>query len=315
MSDKKINNNIIEYIISDESKGLRADQAIALENAEFSRSLIKKWINQGNILRNGNIIRPKDILYANDKITIISEENINPDYIIPEKIKIKIIYEDNDLIIIDKENDIVSHPAPGNNCGTLANGLAYIYPELQNLPRSGLIHRLDKNTTGLLIVARNIESYTKLVKKMQERNIDKYYIAYTHGLILKNNCIKYPISRHKIDRKKMSVNMNGKEAITDYEVIRNYKNYSKLKIKLLTGRTHQIRVHMQYEGFPIIGDKIYGEGKKNKNNLCNFIKNFPRQALHAEKLEFDHPITKEKIKMKSSLPDDLVNLEKYLENE
>lgn len=315
MGDKKINNNIIEYIISDESKGLRADQAIAIENAQFSRSLIKKWINQGNILINGNKIKPKDILSSNDKITIIPEENINPNHIIPEKINIEIQYEDQDLIVINKKSGIISHPAVGNNNGTLANGLAYMYPELQNLPRSGLIHRLDKDTTGLLIVARNIQSYTKLVKNMQERNIDKFYIAYTYGLILKNNNINYPISRHKIDRKKMSVNINGKEAITNYEVTKNYRNYSKLKIKLLTGRTHQIRVHMQYVGYPLIGDKIYGQGKKKNGVSCNFIKKFPRQALHAEKLEFKHPVTKELIKIKSPLPDDLVNLEKYLENE
>ena len=315
MGDKKINNNIIEYIISDESKGLRADQAIAIENAQFSRSLIKKWINQGNILINGNKIKPKDILSSNDKITIIPEENINPNHIIPEKINIEIQYEDQDLIVINKKSGIISHPAVGNNNGTLANGLAYMYPELQNLPRSGLIHRLDKDTTGLLIVARNIQSYTKLVKNMQERNIDKFYIAYTYGLILKNNNINYPISRHKIDRKKMSVNMNGKEAITNYEVTKNYKNCSKLKIKLLTGRTHQIRVHMQYVGYPLIGDKTYGQGKKKNEVPCDFIKKFPRQALHAAKLEFKHPVTKELIKIKSPLPDDLVNLEKYLENE
>ena len=258
MNDENNNVDIIDYIISEECKGLRADQAIANENIQFSRSLVQKWIKKGNITVNNKIIKPKDILSENDKVTIIPEENINSNFIKPEEIFIKVEYEDKDLIVVNKDINIVSHPGAGNTSGTLANGLAYKYPELVNLPRSGLIHRLDKDTSGLLIVARSIESYMILIKKMQNKEIKRRYIAFVNGQLMKNGQINQPISRHRIDRKKMAVNPSGKEAITDYEVIKNYKYASKVRLKLHTGRTHQIRVHMQYLGYPIIGDKTYG---------------------------------------------------------
>ena len=209
MNDEINNVDIIEYIISEECKGLRADQAIANENIQFSRSLVQKWIKKGNITVNNKIIKPKDILSENDKVTIIPEENNNSNFIKPEEILIKVEYEDKDLIVVNKDINIVSHPGAGNTSGTLANGLAYKYPELVNLPRSGLIHRLDKDTSGLLIVARSIESYMILIKKMQNKEIKRRYIAFVNGQLMKNGQINQPISRHRIDRKKMAVNPSG----------------------------------------------------------------------------------------------------------
>ena len=312
MNNEIKRNDIIEYIISEESKGLRVDQGIAIENKQFSRSLIQKWIRDGLILVNNKIAKSKNILLENDKITITPIDNINTEYIDPQNIKIDIVYKDKYLIIINKENNIVCHPAAGHNNGTIANGMVYLFPELKNLPRAGLIHRLDKNTTGLLIIARTIESYTALVKSMQERKISRHYIAYCHGLVMKNSIINQPIARHKTDRKKMGVSINGKEAITEYSVIKNYKRSTKLKLKLQTGRTHQIRFHMQYIGFPLIGDQTYGLNahKENKN-----IKSFTRQALHAESLSFIHPITNKNINIKSELSDDLIKLENILNSE
>ena len=315
MNDEIKNHEIIEYIISEESKGLRVDQAIARENKQFSRSLIQKWIKKGAIRINDNLTKSKDILEENDKVTIIPEENINSEYIKPQDIKIDVVYEDKDLIIINKKDKIICHPAAGHSEGTIANGLIYLFPELENLPRSGLIHRLDKDTTGLLIIARTINSYTSLIKKMQDRDISRNYIAFSHGLIMKNGKINQPISRHRLDRKKMSVNINGKEAITEYEVVKNYKKNTKIKLKLHTGRTHQIRVHMQNIGFPLIGDKLYGINKKANDMSNEKIKLFPRQALHAESLSFKHPIINKYINIKSNLPDDMVCLENYLEDE
>ena len=311
MSNDIKRNDTIEYIISEESKGLRVDQGIAIENKQFSRSLIQKWIRDGLILVNNKIVKSKNILLENDKITITPIDNVNTEYIGPQNIKIDIAYEDKHLIIINKENNIICHPAAGHNNGTIANGLIYMFPELKNLPRAGLIHRLDKNTTGLLIIARTIESYTALVKSMQEREISRHYIAYCHGLVMKNGLINQPISRHKTDRKKMGVSINGKEAITEYSVIKNYKRSTKLKLKLQTGRTHQIRVHMQYIGFPIIGDQTYGLNTYKSNN----IKSFSRQALHAESLSFTHPLTNKNINIQSELSDDLINLENILNSE
>jgi 23S rRNA pseudouridine1911/1915/1917 synthase len=315
MSNENKNIDIIEYIISEESKGLRADQAIAQENSQFSRSLIQKWIKKGNILVNNKTARPKDVLFENDKITIIPEASINSEYIKPQDLKLEIVYEDDDVIVINKESNIISHPAAGHGDGTIANGLVYLYPELENLPRSGLIHRLDKDTTGLLMVARTIKSYTNLVKSMQEREIKRVYIAFTHGLVMKNGQINQPIARHKADRKKMSVNVNGKEAITNYEVMKNFKNSSKLKIKLHTGRTHQIRVHMNHIGYPIIGDQMYGAKTRGQDKISEHIRKFPRQALHAVSLSFEQPNNKKLIDIKSELPNDIKNLENILENE
>ena len=312
MNDEINNVDIIEYIISEECKGLRADQAIANENIQFSRSLVQKWIKKGNITVNNKIIKPKDILSENDKVIIIPEENINSNFIKPEEIFIKVEYEDKDLIVVNKDINIVSHPGAGNTSGTLANGLAYKYPELVNLPRSGLIHRLDKDTSGLLIVARSIESYMILIKKMQNKEIKRRYIAFVNGQLMKNGQINQPISRHRIDRKKMAVNPSGKEAITDYEVIKNYKYASKVRLKLHTGRTHQIRVHMQYLGYPIIGDKTYGL-KIDKNNKIDILKEFSRQALHAEELQFIHPRNGQDINIKSEVPKDLKELEEALD--
>jgi len=314
MNDELKNNDIIEYIISEESKGLRVDQGIANENKQFSRSLIQKWIKNGNIKINDNNIKSKDILEINDKVTIIPEESINPELIEPQDIKIDIAYKDNDLIIINKKNNIICHPAAGHSKDTIANGLVYLFPELKNLPRSGLIHRLDKDTTGLLVVARTIEGYTRLIRSMQNRNITRHYIAFCHGLVMKNGKVDQPMSRNRTDRKKMAVNIYGKEAITEYEVIKNYKKNTKLRLKLHTGRTHQIRVHMQFLGFPLIGDKTYGLNIKSNNNINKKIKLFSRQALHAESLSFSHPITNKKISIHSRLPDDLISLEKELEN-
>lgn len=312
MNDEINNVDIIEYIISEECKGLRADQAIANENIQFSRSLVQKWIKKGNITVNNKIIKPKDILSENDKVTIIPEENINSNFIKPEEIFIKVEYEDKDLVVVNKDINTVSHPGAGNTSGTLANGLAYKYPELVNLPRSGLIHRLDKDTSGLLIVARSIESYMILIKKMQNKEIKRRYIAFVNGQLMKNGQINQPISRHRIDRKKMAVNPLGKEAITDYEVIKNYKYASKVRLKLHTGRTHQIRVHMQYLGYPIIGDKTYGL-KIDKNNKIDILKEFSRQALHAEELQFIHPRNGQDINIKSEVPKDLKELEEALD--
>ncbi len=311
MNDEINNVDIIEYIISEECKGLRADQAIANENIQFSRSLVQKWIKKGNITVNNKIIKPKDILSQNDKVTIIPEENINSSFIKPEAIPIKVIYEDKDIIIVNKDINVVSHPGAGNISGTLANGLAYKYPELVNLPRSGLIHRLDKDTSGLLIVARSIESYIILIKKMQNKEIKRRYIAFVNGRLMKNGQINQPISRHRIDRKKMAVNPLGKDSITDYEVIKNYKYATKVRLKLLTGRTHQIRVHMQFLGYPIIGDKTYG--LKIDNNKIDILKNFPRQALHAEELQFVHPCDGKDINLRSEVPNDLKELEEALD--
>ena len=312
MKKNSKNNNFIEYIISEESKGLRLDLAISNEYDQYSRSLIQKWIKKEKILLNGKITKAKEILNINDKVTIFPEENINSDVIIPENIEINVNYEDDDILVINKNSGIVVHPAESVKKGTIANGLVFKYPELVNLPRSGLIHRLDKDTSGLLIIAKNLKSFTFLTKILQERKIFKQYIAIVHGRVMKNDTISKPISRHRTNRKKMSVNIDGKEAITEYEVIKNFNSYTKLKINLITGRTHQIRVHMSYLGYPLVGDQTYGINSNKIGDQDSIIKNFPRQALHAQKIKFNHPTTGEYITLESELPKDILSLEKKI---
>ena len=312
MKKNSKNNNFIEYIISEESKGLRLDLAISNEYDQYSRSLIQKWIKKEKILLNGKITKAKEILNTNDKVTIFPEENINSDVIIPENIEINVNYEDDDILVINKNSGIVVHPAESVKKGTIANGLVFKYPELVNLPRSGLIHRLDKDTSGLLIIAKNLKSFTFLTKILQERKIFKQYIAIVHGRVMKNDTISKPISRHRTNRKKMSVNIDGKEAITEYEVIKNFNSYTKLKINLITGRTHQIRVHMSYLGYPLVGDQTYGINSNKIGDQDSIIKNFPRQALHAQKIKFNHPTTGEYITLESELPKDILSLEKKI---
>ena len=312
MKKNSKNNNFIEYIISEESKGLRLDLAISNEYDQYSRSLIQKWIKKEKILLNGKITKAKEILNTNDKVTIFPEENINQEVIIPENIEINVNYEDDDILVINKNSGIVVHPAESVKNGTIANGLVFKYPELVNLPRSGLIHRLDKDTSGLLIIAKNLKSFTFLTKILQERKIFKQYIAFVHGRVMKNDTISKPISRHRTNRKKMSVNIDGKEAITEYEVIKNFNSYTKLKINLITGRTHQIRVHMSYLGYPVVGDQTYGINSNKIGDQDSIIKNFPRQALHAQKIKFNHPITGEYITLESELPKDILSLEKEI---
>ena len=312
MKKNSKNNNFIEYIISEESKGLRLDLAISNEYDQYSRSLIQKWIKKEKILLNGKITKAKEILNTNDKITIFPEENINSGIIIPENIEINVNYEDDDILVIDKNSGLVVHPAESVKKGTIANGLVFKYPELVNLPRSGLIHRLDKDTSGLLIIAKNLKSFTFLTKILQERKIFKQYIAFVHGRVMKNDAISKPISRHRTNRKKMSVNIDGKEAITEYEVIKNFSSYTKLKINLITGRTHQIRVHMSYLGYPLVGDQTYGINSNKIGDQDSIIKNFPRQALHAQKIKFNHPVTGEYITLESELPKDILSLEQEI---
>tara|TARA_B100000287_G_scaffold77068_1_gene69138 strand:- start:1065 stop:2081 length:1017 start_codon:yes stop_codon:yes gene_type:complete len=309
MKDTKA--NVIEYIIHEECKGLRVDLAITKEIQLYSRSIIQRWIRDGRIFVDGSIVKPSELLLGGENILIYPESTINRDFIEPNDIKIDILYEDNDLIIVNKNKDMVVHPAAGHIDDTLANALVYRYGELSNLPRAGLIHRLDKDTTGILIVARNIESYTKLVNLLSNRLIKRNYIGFVHGKVENEGIIDQPINRDKFNRKKMSVTSNGKESRTDYKVINSYPCATKLLFTLHTGRTHQIRVHCEFLGNPIIGDKQYNRRDSNKKKM-GFNIDFPRQALHAHHVSFIHPSKEKLVKFECPIPRDMESLEEEL---
>ncbi len=294
-----------------EDEGERLDSVIAKEFAQFSRAHIQKWIKDGKLLLDGEIVKPKKILKVNQIISVeTSEEPIVEDG--PEDIPIEIIFEDEDIIILNKQPGLVVHPGAGNQTGTLVNALLNHDKELSFLPRAGIVHRLDKDTSGIMVVARNEISYLNLVSQLKERKVKRQYLAIVVGNPLSGSTINEPIGRHPKHRTKQAVTDKGKEAITNFKIQKKMHGYSLLNVSLETGRTHQIRVHLAFLGFPIVGDSVYGGTRKfsagTSETLKKELSKFLRQALHAEKLEFIHPTIGKKVSYLAKVPEDLNNL-------
>ena len=289
----------------------RLDKVAASLFPEFSRTQIKKWILEGRILINGDLSKPKDITQENDEIEInpIEEKKVSWD---KEDIDFEVIHDCDDYIIVNKHPGLIMHPGSGCYDGTLANGLIFKYPELVNLPRSGIVHRLDKDTSGVLLIARTEKFRNYFIQQMQERNVKKEYLAVVIGSTLGSFSIEDPIGRDKFNRTKMSVRADGKEARTYIKLNERMNNYSALDVSIETGRTHQIRVHLSSKKLPIIGDKTYDPSrsiaKESSPELVHIIRSFPRQALHARLLSFECPVTKKQISFKASIPADIANL-------
>ena len=289
----------------------RLDKVAASLFPEFSRTQIKKWILEGRILINGDLSKPKDITQENDEIEInpIEERKVSWD---KEDIHFEVIHDCDDYIIVNKHPGLIMHPGSGCYDGTLANGLIFKYPELVNLPRSGIVHRLDKDTSGVLLIARNEKFRNYFIQQMQERNVKKEYLAVVIGSTLGSFSIEEPIGRDKFNRTKMSIRADGKEARTYIKLNERMNNYSVLDVSIETGRTHQIRVHLSSKKLPIIGDKTYDPSrsiaKESSPELVHIIRSFPRQALHARLLSFECPVTKKQISFKASIPADIANL-------
>ena len=287
-----------------------------LEKQKLSRSKIKNAILSGRVLLNEEIVfKLNSKLLGGEliEITFIEEEVVET---IPQKIGLDIVSEDDDFIIVNKTSDLVVHPGAGNKTNTLLNGLLFEFPELKKLPRGGIVHRLDKDTSGLMVIAKNEKSLLNLSAQISSREVTRIYQAFVVGRITKSGKIDEPIGRHPSNRQKQSVLTSGKEAITHYSLKTTYGNYSHLVLRLETGRTHQIRVHLSHMGFPIIGDPLYGRkrrfAKSTDSKLREVIEQFPRQALHASSLAFLHPRSNEKIEFTSELPKDIKSLETKL---
>ena len=289
----------------------RLDKVAASLFPDFSRTQIKKWIEEGRILINGDLSKPRDFAQENDEIEInpVEEKKVSWD---KEDINFDVIHEDNDFIIVNKHPGLIMHPGSGCYNGTLANGLIFKYPELVNLPRSGIVHRLDKDTSGVLLIARTEKFRNYFIQQMQERLVKKEYIAVVIGSTLGSFLIEDPIGRDKFNRTKMSIRADGKEARTFIKLKEKIHNYSVLDISIETGRTHQIRVHLSSKKLPIIGDKIYDPAKsiakESSSKLVQIIRSFPRQALHAKFLSFECPKTKKQISFEAPIPKDIDNL-------
>ena len=301
----------ISYETNSLDSGERLDSVTAREFTQFSRAHIQKWIKEGQLLLDGKSVKPKQLLKTNQLISIDAlEEPVLEDK--PENIPIDIIFEDKDIIVLNKHPGFVVHPGAGNPKGTLVNALLHHDKELGFLPRAGIVHRLDKDTSGIMVVAKNEISYLNLVSQLKDRKVNRSYLALVVGEPLSGSTINEPIGRHPKLRTKQAVNAKGKEAITTFKIQEKLNGYSLLNVSLETGRTHQIRVHLAFIGFPILGDSVYGGRKKfasgTSESLKTEILKFSRQALHAEKLEFIHPASGKLVNYSAKAPKDLIKL-------
>ncbi|WP_343154657.1 RluA family pseudouridine synthase [Buchnera aphidicola (Pseudoregma panicola)] len=297
-------------------KKYRIDVILQKKISKYSRSKIKHFFINGKVFLNG-IVCKKPSKKINYSIIMFIEKSYKKKIFFPENIFLNFIYIDKYIAIINKKNNIIMHPGNGNQTGTILNAILYYFKESNNIPRAGIVHRLDKNTTGLLVIAINLFSYYKLLKLIKKRKIVREYEAIVIGNIFSDGYISAPIKRHKFFKTKMCVNKHGKKAVTYYKVINRFSNCTHLRIKLQTGRTHQIRAHFLHINHPVVGDKKYFDNRNIhclKKNCFDYIKKFPRQALHSVMIKFKHPKTKKKLKFCSNLPEDIKKLVTVLKN-
>jgi 23S rRNA pseudouridine1911/1915/1917 synthase len=291
--------------------GLRLDQALARMFPDYSRSRLKEWLLAGAIRVDGEVRRPRDTVAGGERVEFepVVEPAVRVD---PEPIELDIVFEDDAVLVINKPAGLVVHPGAGNPRGTLINGLLHHAPQLADVPRAGLIHRIDKDTTGLLLVAKTLPAHTALVRRLADRDIAREYRAVCTGVLTGGGTIDQPLARHPVDRKRMSVQPDGKPAITHFTVLERFRAHTYIKVKLETGRTHQIRVHFAWRRNPLVGDPVYGgrlalpAGATDR--LVTALRGFRRQALHAARLGFAHPASGQELEFDAPLPADFGDL-------
>ncbi len=298
----------IKLEITSEHNGMRLDKLLAILMPDYSRNQIQCWIKDAHVSINNKVCQKPKTLVNTDEIIVINIPETLPLVDEPEDIALSIAHEDEALLIINKPAGLVVHPGAGNRHGTLLNALLFYHPELSQLPRAGIIHRLDKDTSGLMMIAKSQPAFHKLTQALALRHIKRYYFAIVKGTINSAGTIDEPIGRHKVHRQKMAVTHNGKPAQTSWEVTQRLQGHSALHLTLHTGRTHQIRVHMQHLGHALLGDQTYNKAKPVMGlapALQQSIRNFPRQALHAYELHLQHPISDKTLEIKCDLPQDI----------
>lgn len=299
----------IHVVISVDNAGQRLDQALAKLLPDWSRSRIQSWILKGHVKLDEQGCTTKQKVWGGEQVSIYPDVPVVEQQHMPEAILLDIIFEDETLLIINKQAGLVVHPGNGNRQGTMLNALLHHLPQLEHVPRAGIVHRLDKDTSGLLVVAKTIEAQTSLVRQLQQRTVKRDYLALVLGKVAGSGSVDAPVGRHPVHRTKMAVNMRGKPARTHYRILEHLTGCSLLQCSLETGRTHQIRVHMHSIGHALVGDSVYG-GKPGKvaAEIGMLLSAFPRQALHAWKLALCHPGSTQLMEWRSEIPDDLTIL-------
>lgn len=290
---------------------MRFDRVAADLFPEFSRGRLQQWIQSGELTIDGVSQAPKFKVNAGAVLVIDAIPEVLDDF--AEEIPLDIIYEDEEVLVINKPAGLVVHPGAGNRTGTLLNALLHHCGDLEAIPRAGIVHRLDKNTTGLMVVAKTLPAQNHLVAELQDREVSRVYEAIAYGVLKRPGFVEAPMGRHRTQRTKMSVRDDGKSALTHYKAIKTYSRYTHLELSLETGRTHQIRVHMQHLGYPLVGDPTYGGHFRSPpgvdlSPLAIALRDFPRQALHARRLSFLHPNGDEEVSFEVPLPNDMVEL-------
>ena len=303
---------IIELIVPETSFNQRVDRVLADLCPDYSRSQLQKWLKAGDILIDGRVMVAKEKIVGGEVIHIQAKP-IQRSEFEPEDIALDIRYEDEHMLILNKPAGLVVHPAAGNWSGTLMNALLAHNDHQNELPRAGIVHRLDKDTTGLMMVAKDLKSHNALVCALQEREVSREYQALVCGELISGGTIEGNIGRHPKERKKMAVLYEGgKTAITHYRIEQRIVKHALLRVHLETGRTHQIRVHLSWKHHPLVGDKTYGGRLRIPSGLgedkCNALRQFPRQALHAARLSLNHPVTGEPMSIECEMPDDMKQL-------
>lgn len=315
MAANALNLEPMTFEIPEGVSGKRLDTALALILPDFSRSRLQKWLKDGAVLHNGAIeTSPKKTVYAYEMLVVTPQPSDEMKAYTPEQMDLNIIYEDHDIAVVNKPAGLVVHPGSGNWQGTLLNGLLHRYPDIAQVPRAGIVHRLDKDTSGLMVVAKTVQAQTDLVRQLQARTVKRRYLAVLQGEIDADGVIDANVGRSPQDRLKMAVlvGKNGKAARTFYQSLgfwtHNQKPYSIVVCQLESGRTHQIRVHMQHRGYPLVGDPLYGDKKGIRTSIVLAAPEFKRQALHAFQLGLIHPRTGDYMSWQVDVSQDMLDL-------
>ena len=307
-----------ELRLPPEAAGRRLDQALADALPEFSRSRLKRFIDAGHLTVDGSVPRPRDIVSGGERVALDApiEDAVDP---LAQALELAIAYEDDQVIVIDKPAGLVVHPGAGNRDHTLQNALLAHDPRLSKLPRAGIVHRLDKDTTGLLVVARTELARDTLTEALAKREIEREYQAIAVGVMTAGGTVDAPIDRHPVDRVRMAVRTGGRDAVTHYRVIERFRRHTWVRVMLETGRTHQIRLHLAHAGYPLVGDAVYGGRLAIPRGatpaLATALRTFHRQALHAAKLTFPHPADGRTVEVSAPLPADFLGLIAAMRND